>query len=450
MMISSLSRAATRTIAAFIGIALAGMAHATTSSTTSLASSNTNPYSAQSVTLTATVAPSAATGTVVFKDGTSTISGCSAVTLTAATATCTTSFTSVATHSVTANYGGDTTYASSSGSLSEVVKAKTTSSTAIASSANPAYVNNTLTYTATVTGASPTGSVTFYSNSTSVGTVALSGGQASYSMSYPTAASRPVYAYYGGDVANSASTSSTLTEVVNNPPATTTTIVSSANPVATGMNVTYTATVTGTNNPTGNVTFYSAGTSIGVVPLASGHASTSISYPGAASRAVYAYYGGDSLNGSSQSATLTETVLQPSTSTLTATPTTTPQSQNVTLKATIAPSAATGTVTFMDGSSSLGTGTLASGIATLTTNFAAAGTHNLTAVYGGNSTYFTSTSSAVAETVTTVLQATSTTLTASANPSVVGSSLTLSATVTGQTPTGTVQFKDGATNLGSP
>jgi RHS repeat-associated protein len=450
MLKSCFVRVTSRAMVALTGAMLGMAAHALTSTTTSLASTNTNPYSGQSYTLTATVAPSAATGTVIFKDGTTAISGCSAVTLSSGTATCTTSHLTVATHNITANYGGDGTYAASSGSVSEVVKAKVTSSTAIVSSANPAYINNTVTYTATVTGSSPTGMVDFYSNSSKVGSVALSAGQASYALSYPAAASRPVYAQYIGDVANAASTSSTLTEVVTNPPATTTAIASSANPIATGMNVTYMAMVTGTNNPTGNVTFYSAGASVGTVPLSAGHASFSMSYPGAASRAVYAYYGGDSLNAASQSSTMTETVLTPSTSALTATPTTTPQSQNVTLRVTISPSAATGTVTFMDGSTTLGTGTLASGIATLTTSFAAAGSHSLTAVYSGNSTYFTSTSSAVTETVTTTQQATTTTLTSSANPSAVGTSLTLAATVSGQTPTGTVQFKDGGTNLGSP
>lgn len=447
---SCLSRVATRAIASLICVMLGVAAHATTPTTTSLASTNTNPYSAQSFALTAMVAPSAATGTVIFKDGTATISGCSAVALSSGTATCTTSIASVGTHSITANYGGDATYAASSGSVSEVVKAKTTSMTAVVSSANPAYINNTLTYTATVTGLSPSGSVDFYSNGTKVATVPLSAGQAGYSLSYPSAASRPVYAYYGGDVANAASTSSTLTEVVTNPPATTTTIASSANPVATGLNVTYTATVTGTNSPAGNVTFYSAGASIGVMALNAGQASITYSYASAASRSVYASYGGNSTNAASQSSTITENVLQASTTALMATPTTTPQSQNVTLKATLSPSTATGTVTFMDGASSLGTGTVASGIATLTASFAAAGSHSLTAVYGGNSSFYTSTSSAVTETVTTTQQATTTTLTASANPSAVGTSLTLAATVAGNSPTGTMQFKDGATSLGSP
>jgi hypothetical protein len=45
---------------------------------------------------------------------------------------------------------------------------------------------------------------------------------------------------------------------------------------------------------------------------------------------------------------------------------------------------------------------------------------------------------------------TTTALTSSVNPSTLGQSVTLTATVTGSSPTGTVQFVDGSTNLGAP
>jgi hypothetical protein len=73
---------------------------------------------------------------------------------------------------------------------------------------------------------------------------------------------------------------------------------------------------------------------------------------------------------------------------------------STTLTATVAPSAATGTVTFFAGNSTLGTGTLSSGTATLSATFAAAGTESLTATYGGDTTYAASTSSPVSITVT--------------------------------------------------
>jgi hypothetical protein len=65
------------------------------------------------------------------------------------------------------------------------------------------------------------------------------------------------------------------------------------------------------------------------------------------------------------------------------------------LTASVSPSAATGAVTFYDGTTSLGSGTLSSGTATLSTTFSTTGTHSLTAIYGGDSNYATSSSAAV-------------------------------------------------------
>jgi hypothetical protein len=70
----------------------------------------------------------------------------------------------------------------------------------------------------------------------------------------------------------------------------------------------------------------------------------------------------------------------------------------VALSATVSPSLATGTVTFMDGATTLGTGTLSSGTATFTPTASqltvAASPHSITAVYGGAGLYTGSTSSA--------------------------------------------------------
>jgi hypothetical protein len=74
----------------------------------------------------------------------------------------------------------------------------------------------------------------------------------------------------------------------------------------------------------------------------------------------------------------------------------------VTFTATVTPSAATGTVTFYDGSTALGTGTLSSGIATYTTSTLTTGSNSITAIYGGNSTYAGSTSPVLTQSVLTV------------------------------------------------
>jgi autotransporter-associated beta strand protein len=135
--------------------------------------------------------------------------------------------------------------------------------------------------------------------------------------------------------------------------------------------------------------------------------------------------------------------------------------QSITLTATVMPGTGSGTPTgsvaflaSINGSSvSLGSATLnASGVATLTTTQLTAGTDTITATYSGDTTYGTSTSGSVAVVVS---QASSTAaLTASPSPSVVGQPVTLTATISAQspgsgTPTGTVQFYDGSTALGS-
>jgi hypothetical protein len=108
----------------------------------------------------------------------------------------------------------------------------------------------------------------------------------------------------------------------------------------------------------------------------------------------------------------------------------------------------TGTVTFMDGSTTIGTGTLnASGQASFTTSALAGGTHWISAIYGGDSSFNISTSSVLMQTIN---QATSTTtLLPSLNPSTYGQPVSFTATVTSGvgTPTGMVAFMDGATAI---
>jgi hypothetical protein len=74
----------------------------------------------------------------------------------------------------------------------------------------------------------------------------------------------------------------------------------------------------------------------------------------------------------------------------------------VTFTANVTPLAATGTVKFKDGSTTLGTITISNGIATFTTSTLTAGSHSITAVYSGNSSYPTSTSPVLTESVMTV------------------------------------------------
>ena len=87
--------------------------------------------------------------------------------------------------------------------------------------------------------------------------------------------------------------------------------------------------------------------------------------------------------------------------------------QSVTLTANVAPSTATGTVTFLDGSTVAGTGTITAGAASLTVAAFAVGAHSLTAAYGGDTNNATSISPFLTE---TVLQAGTTTQTITFGP----------------------------------
>lgn len=122
-----------------------------------------------------------------------------------------------------------------------------------------------------------------------------------------------------------------------------------------------------------------------------------------------------------------------------------------TLTASVSPAAATGTVAFSDGSTSLGSCTLSSASCSITTVLGGGSGHSITATYGSDNTYKGSTSSAKSVTIATA--ASSAALSASPATVAVGSSTTLTMVVTGVSgaaaPTGTVAFTDGVTSLGN-
>jgi hypothetical protein len=347
----------------------------------------------------------------------------------------------------------------------------------LTSSANPSGIGQSVTFTAKVAGPSgnanvPTGTVTFSDYVTVLGSIALSGGQATYSTSALSAGSHAISAIYSGDANFAGSTSTVLTQVVNaaSLAATTTAVSSSLNPSTVGQSVTFTAAVAGpsgnTTVPTGTATFKDGAATLGTAALTgSGQATYSASTLSAGSHSITAAYNGDANFAGSTSQALAEVV---NTATLAATTTTVSSSQNpstlgqsVTFTAAVAgPSGnttvPTGAATFKDGAATLGTGTLnLSGQATYSSSALNAGSHSITAAYNGDANFAGSTSSALTQVVNTAtLAATTTTLASSLNPSPVGQSVTFTAAIavpSGDTtaPTGSVSFMDGATSLGS-
>jgi hypothetical protein len=147
--------------------------------TTSLASSLNPSVFGVSVTFTATVAPSAATGDVQFyADG---VALGSAVTLSGGAASVSTASLLGGSHTITATYSGDGDYVGSTGTLSpDQVVDKASTTTSLVSSVNPSVYGASVTFTATVAPAAATGTVQFYADGVALGSAAgLSGGTAS-------------------------------------------------------------------------------------------------------------------------------------------------------------------------------------------------------------------------------------------------------------------------------
>ena len=163
----------------------------------------------------------------------------------------------------------------------------------------------------------------------------------------------------------------------------------------------------------------------------------------------------DTINGVSMTVYLLEPDLSESTTlTVTSSSSTLVLDGTVTISATLKDSSnvaiSGATVTFKEGTTTLGTGTTnSSGIATYTYTGTTTGSHTVSGVYGGDSTYASSTGSV---SVTVNKKSTSTSLTTSSASVTVGTSVTLTATVTtSSTPIEglTVTFKDGNNTLGT-
>jgi Bacterial Ig-like domain (group 3)/FG-GAP-like repeat/FG-GAP repeat len=151
------------------------------------------------------------TGTVTFFAG-NTQRGTSAVTGGAASVTA--PVTGNGAVVIRAVYSGDNTYGSVTGFASLTVNAPVASTATLTASATTADEKQQLTLTATVQGDSPTGTVTFFSGTTSLGTGTLSGGSATLATSFANAGTVSVTASYAGDANNLSSVSSPVTITV--------------------------------------------------------------------------------------------------------------------------------------------------------------------------------------------------------------------------------------------
>jgi hypothetical protein len=283
------------------------------STTTTLTGSPNPAIFGQSVTLTATVKP-AFTGTpggtvTFFHGGTSLGTG----TLSGGVAKLTVSGLGVGTTHLTATFPGSDNFATSTSAIYAVVVNQASTTTTLTSSNNPSNYGESVTLTATVTpshGGSPGGTVTFFHLGTALGTGTISGGVAKLTVSNLGVGVDHLTATYAGSANYLTSTSSALAQTVGQA-VTSTSLVSSKNPSTHGTSVTFTATVVASSGPaaTGSVTFKDGSTTLGSGTLnSSGEATFSTSSLAVGSHSIVASYGGNTNDGTSFSATLTQKV----------------------------------------------------------------------------------------------------------------------------------------------
>jgi len=243
-------------------------------------------------------------------------------------------------------------------------------------------------------GSAVTGTVTFYDGTTSFCTLTLTNGASCPEATEKSfAAGVHVFtAVYSGDATHAEATSNAVTVTVKQD-TTTTAVASSANPVAVGGGLVYTATVAGAHGPvSGAVTFLDGTVSMGSTTLSgSGNAALSVLMLVAGDHAITARYVGDANSLGSTSTVLHEMVqgtLAATTTTLSASANPVVAGANVSFTAKVAAvggkTAPTGTVTFVEGGATLGSALVSAGAATWSTSALSVGGHNIVAHYAGD------------------------------------------------------------------
>ena len=333
----------------------------------------------------------------------------------------------------------------------------------------------------------PSGAITLTVNGTALNPVPLTAAGSVWNavITVPiTATSNSIVASYPGD-SNYGPTTANPYILTASKAATTITLTASSTTVQPGMPVTLTATVAPVvtpasgieQNPSGTVLFYSGATQIGSASLSAGPGANSstatltVSTLPNGSNSITAVYQGDTTYSTSTSTAVAVSVAKAATSVvLTASSTTVLPGMPVTLTATVTPVVTpasgveqnpSGTVVFYNGTTAIGSAALSPGpgvnsstatiIATLPN-----GSDSITAVYEGDTTYATSTSTALI--VNVARAATNVVLTANNTTVGPGQAVIFTATVTPQVaplssteqnPSGTVLFYNGTMLLGS-
>jgi hypothetical protein len=349
---------------------------------------------------------------------------------------------------------------------------------ALTASPNPSALNQTVTFTATVTaGGFPvtSGLVQFKSNGVNLGTGSVPVnllGIASFSTNLLTGASQSITASFLANALFGASTSPPISQIVISPPATATALAASETAIDVGQPVTYTATVTrvdtGAPVTSGSISFKRGANSMasGILVDGSGTATfTTTSIPVGSWDITAVYDGGLALQASTSPPQHIDVTLvggpAATTSAVVSDDATSIPGQLVTFTASVVRSAdgvavTSGTVAFRDGATVLIAGVAvnpATGTATYSTSALSEGTHPITVAYTGGAIYQNSISPVSNQIVApgTGGAPISQTLSVSKPNVLLHDVVSIRSTVRSgsATPsTGSVEFREGATVLG--
>ncbi len=361
-------------------------------------------------------------------------------------------------HTFSASYPGDGNFSATKSTKNFVVNVvQATPAITIGVPSSSTVYGQPATFTITVATnpsgpITPTGSVTFTSG-TFVKTATLAAGVATIAVSTLPLGTDSISVSYTGDtsvLSGSATTTFKVSQANS-----TTTVTSSANPVANGVAVIFTATVTGSSpstlNPsTGQVTFVIDGTTKPATTVTSAGVATLTLVLSSGQHTATANYGGNTDFAASTGNTVNQIVGNGTNTVVSASPGTVVVGQPTTLTATVTPQSgigtATGSVVFViNGVAQTQQYTLSGGSATESYPFPHVGSYTVSANYLGSSSLSAS-SAATAASVKVNMASTTTTLVSSGLSSVYGQPVTFTATVQGVSPstgyptTGSVTF----------
>ncbi len=410
---------------------------AVTPAPTSLTASST-PVSVSygdPVTLTPGGLPAGATGTVTFTSGTTSL--CTVV-LGSATSCQTPISLVTGTYPVTADYSGDSDYqGSSAATVFDIGFFPTVF--AVSASPSTAYFGSPVVLTPAGLSAGATGTVVMSSGGTTLCTVLLGTQTSCLAPASTPVGTHPVTAAYSGDANFDPATAATTFDVVKAASA----LTATATPTSSVFGTTVTLSDSGLPaDATGTVAFSAGGTTLCTVTLPGTSCQTGANL-GTGLYAVAADYSGD-VSYEASSATTSFTITKASvTLNASATPTNGPFGSVVTLTGAGLPGGATGTVTFVSGTTTLCTATLPA-TSCSTSSALTPANYPVVATYSGDADYLSDTDTTIFS-----IGLAGTNVSASATPSsaTYGTPVTLTEGSLPPTATGQVTFTAGGVTL---